>query len=53
MTRKHFIAFAQVCIDNNLDDAVVYDIAKVCESFNSNFNKTRFFDYINKLKEGK
>lgn len=53
MTRKHFIAFAQVCIDNNLDDAVVYDIAKVCQSFNSNFNMTRFFDYINKLKEGK
>ena len=53
MTRKHFIAFAQVCIDNNLDDAVVYDIAKVCQSFNSNFNMIKFFNYIDKLKENK
>ena len=53
MTRKHFIAFAQVCIDNNLDEAVIYDIAKVCQSFNSNFNMIKFFNYIDKLKENK
>jgi hypothetical protein len=50
MTRKHFIALAEVCADNNLDDAAIYDLAKVCQRFNSSFSRTRFFDYIRKLQ---
>ncbi len=51
MTRKHFIAFAELCAYNDVDDAVAYDIAKVCKTFNGRFSTTQFFDYIYKLKE--
>tara|TARA_X000001382_G_scaffold45100_1_gene30415 strand:- start:1475 stop:1645 length:171 start_codon:yes stop_codon:yes gene_type:complete len=51
MTRKHFIAFAELCAYNDVDDAVAYDIAKVCKTFNGQFSTTKFFDYIYTLKE--
>lgn len=50
MTRKHFIALAKVCADNNVDDAVIYDLANVCRKFNRNFDRGRFFNYIRGLQ---
>lgn len=50
MSRKHFIALAKVCADNNVDDAVIYDLANVCRKFNRNFDRGRFFNYIRGLQ---
>mgnify|MGYP003114368996 FL=1 len=44
MTRKHFIALAQILKEHKADGVLIRDMAQFCYNENSNFNRARFYE---------
>ena len=43
LTRKHFIALAEILREHEADGVLVRDIADFCYQSNSNFDRGRFY----------
>ena len=44
MTKKHFIALAEVLKDNKASKNLIEDIMMVCNRYNNNFDREKFKD---------
>jgi hypothetical protein len=44
MTRKHFIALAQILKEHKADGVLIRDMAQFCYNENSNFDRARFYE---------
>ena len=44
MTRKHFIALAQILKEHKANGVLIRDMAQFCYNENSNFDRARFYE---------
>jgi|TARA_R100000808_G_scaffold20028_1_gene43368 hypothetical protein len=44
LSRKHFIALAEILREHKADGVLIRDIADFCYNSNSNFDRARFYD---------
>lgn len=49
MTRKHFVAIAEILAHNSADNAMIESFCEYFENQNPNFNECQFKTYIDEV----